>query len=206
MEPATLKERYGNKLALGNRRNRPRFALRLAQRNSDRNKETYHNIWQEWGSSPSCSLGSGTQSKMGRCPSARVSRAQRSPEIEGSLESAISAVAVISVISTISATFAYPNGGRLIGIHLGRSLLEVVLWRRLIDLSRGLIGIHLGRRLVAIVLWRRLIEDLWRLGGETLLSCVALLGHVDCVRNRWSWDVVVRHHDSLLQQRSEQPE
>jgi len=57
------------------------------------------------------------------------------------------------------------NGRGLIGISLSRSLLEVVLRRRLIDLSRGLIGIHLGRRLVAVVLWRRLIEDLWRLGG-----------------------------------------
>jgi hypothetical protein len=72
---------------------------------------------------------------------------------------------VISAISAISATFIHPNGGRLIGIHLGRSLLEVVLRRRLIDLSRGLIGVHLGRRLVAVVLRRRLIEDLWRLGG-----------------------------------------
>jgi hypothetical protein len=48
---------------------------------------------------------------------------------------------------------------------LGRSLLEVVLRRRLIGLSGGLISIHLGRRLVAVVLRRRLIEDLWRLGG-----------------------------------------
>ena len=57
------------------------------------------------------------------------------------------------------------NGWGLIGIYHGRRLLEVVLRRRLIDLSRRLIGIHLGRRLVAIVLRRRLIEDLWRLGG-----------------------------------------
>ncbi len=64
-----------------------------------------------------------------------------------------------------SAIFTHPNGGRLIGICLGRSLLEVVLRRRLIDLSRRLIGIHLGRRLATVVLRRRLIEDLWRLGS-----------------------------------------
>jgi hypothetical protein len=53
----------------------------------------------------------------------------------------------------------------LIGVSLGRSLLEVVLRRRLVDLGRGLIGLHRGRRLIAVVLRRGLVEDLWRLGG-----------------------------------------
>ena len=58
-----------------------------------------------------------------------------------------------------------PNGRTLIGICLGRKLLEVVFSRRLVVLRRRLIGIHLGGRLVAVVLRRRLIEDLWRLRG-----------------------------------------
>jgi hypothetical protein len=48
---------------------------------------------------------------------------------------------------------------------LGRSLLEVVLGRRLVDLGRGLIGLHRGWRLIAVVLRRGLVENLWRLRG-----------------------------------------
>ena len=48
---------------------------------------------------------------------------------------------------------------------MGRSLLEVVLGRRLVNLGRGLIGGHRSRRLIAVVLRRGLVEYLWRLGG-----------------------------------------
>jgi hypothetical protein len=44
-------------------------------------------------------------------------------------------------------------------------LLEIVLGRRLVNLSRGLIGAHRGWRLIAVVLRRGLVEDIWRLGG-----------------------------------------
>jgi len=66
---------------------------------------------------------------------------------------------------SISTRITHPNSRRLIGVRLGRSLLEIVLGGRLIDLGRGLIGAHRGRRLIAVVLRRRLIEDLRRLGG-----------------------------------------
>jgi hypothetical protein len=101
-----------------------------------------------------------------------------------------------------------PNGRTLIGVCLGRKLLEVVFSRRLVAvvLRRRLIGMHLCRRLVAVVLRRRLIEDFGRLGGKILLLHVALLGHVDCVWNRRSWDIVIRHSDSLLREEPGHPE
>ena len=83
-----------------------------------------------------------------------------------------------------------PNGRTLIGVCLGRKLLEVVF----------------SRRLVAVVLRRRLIEDLGRLGGKILLLHVILLGQVDCVWNRRSWDIVIRHPDSLLREEPGHPE
>ena len=80
-------------------------------------------------------------------------------------ESAISAVSAESAICAISARVTHPNGWRLVGVCLGRSLLEVVLGRRLVDLGRGLIGLHRGWRLIAVVLRRGLVENLWRLRG-----------------------------------------
>ena len=96
-------------------------------------------------------------------------RAQVRLEIERSIVPAVSTKSTVSTIPAVStkSTISHPNGWRLIGVGLGRSLLEVVFSRRLVAvvLRRRLMGIHLCRRPVAVVLRRRLIEDLWRLGG-----------------------------------------
>lgn len=106
---------------------------------------------------------------MGKRASVCEGRAQVRLEIERSIVPAVSTKSTVSTISAVSkstaSTISHPNGRRLIGVGLGRNLLEVVFSRRLVVLRRRLIGIHLGRRLVAVVLRRRLIEDLWRLGG-----------------------------------------